>query len=196
MGATSRGTLKGYFRKGLRPKESEFGDLIDSFYNIKDDPLNAGWMFRSVMEDLSRQGDTNLNDGGSFSFPLPVGYKELKNMRIIGQAKPENAPQFVLNLRCSYISDIQNAGYENRQSDGIRFPTFTFYHYFIGTRAAARQFPQANPAGTFDEIVPADLIFKFDQFQFIFIQIYLTNGTFLNTAPSTLFPVFYGLEFR
>ena len=65
----TRDNLYERFRNGDRPDENDFRDLIDSFFNIEDDSLNAGWYYQRFIP--VRSGVTGLIGGSTPAVSLP-----------------------------------------------------------------------------------------------------------------------------
>ncbi len=200
MAIKSRGDLKNKFLTGLRPKQQDFHDWLESFYHKVEDPIKlAGWQFRSFFKDLRAEG-TAITTGGSSVIDIPAGATRLKRIRVLGRGTPAPAP-FTITTSLVYFSDKNIPALNGVPSIGNPFPTTFFAHFLLGISSVPLTnftIVTAGPQfdGTFDfATIPKDVFMDFIQARFLVLTIRITSGSFPNTAADPSY-VYYGFEFE
>ena len=124
MAVLKRDDLKIYFKKGAKPKSFEFGDLIDSCYNVVEDNVQiSGWIFNKLRDDI----DNDINNGGRMFIPVPAFARTLNSFRLTFKSNTSGISNATYSLL--YLSDISSLDGTPGQP---HIPDLIFYYNLIG----------------------------------------------------------------
>jgi len=126
MATTDKNTLKGWFKRGLKPLASQFEAWLDSYYH-KDEPIptdKVEGLAEILINKLDRTVALQMISDALSNIPLPEATLEKKGIVQLsntpGQSELEAAtPLLVSRATQSAVNDLRGEVYTRQQTDNV-----------------------------------------------------------------------------
>ena len=179
MAIVDRTTLYSYFKTGDKPTENQFRDLIDSNFNLAENSLARGWVTQTIRDN---------EDASLFieNFPIPLGVRELSNIRFVWPINPDGPGDVDMNINLFYYSDIENTDYALSA-----FNIFgAFFKHTVVSHTVTFPFPGSTNTVVVDELIPVNLPLLHNNIQSLVVILSL------NGADGAAFDITASFEFN